>query len=305
VTAREVPDLPDEELLALMESCSNAGRWGDDDELGTLNLLVDDVRRTAAALVTDGHVVPLGRAWPMTGSTVAAHPVVHRMLHTDDGASAIDSLSVTPHDPQITHVDALGHIFFRGRGYNGRREEDVVLPRGLSSLSVAAMRDGIFTRGVLLDICAARSVDYLAADDYVTVEDLEAAEQLSGVRVREGDALVLHVGRAERIADQELTDFPVPRAGVHASVLPWLHERGVSVFLGDCTERLPPEPTAVPLPLHMVGIVAMGLCLVDGALTSELAATCARLGRHEFLFTCTIPDIPGATGFPVAPLCLF
>ena len=305
MTTPRVPALTDDELLALMDACSNAGRWGPDDELGTLNLLTDDVRRNAAQLVTDGHVVPLGRPWPMAGSTVASHPVIHRMLHTDDGTSAIDSLSVTPHDPQITHVDALGHIFFRGRGYNGRAESEVVLPSGLSSLSVGAMREGIFTRGVLLDICAARSVDYLAADDYVTVEDLEVAEKQAGVLVGRGDALVLHVGRAERLADQELTDFPVPRAGIHASVLPWLHERDVAVFLGDCTERLPPEETAVPLPLHQIGIVAMGLCLVDGALTSELAHTCARLGRHEFLFSCTIPEIPRATGFPVAPLCLF
>ena len=305
MTHGAVPQLTDAELLDLMESCSNAGRWGDDDELGTLNLLTPEGRRSAAALVTDGHVVPLGRPWPMSGSTVAAHPVVHRMLHTTDGTSAIDVLSVTPHDPQLTHVDALGHIFFHGRGYNGRAEHDVVLAGGLSSLSVATMRAGVFTRGVLLDICAARSVPYLAADDYVTVADLESAEEQAGVSVRSGDAIVLHVGRAERLDDQELRDHPVPRAGIHASALPWLHDRDVAVFLGDCTERLPPEQSSVPLPLHQIGIVAMGLCLIDGALTSELAATCARLGRYEFLLSCTIPEVPGATGFPVQPLCLF
>jgi kynurenine formamidase len=236
---------------------------------------------------------------------VSAHPVVHRMLQSPDDTAAIDSVSLTPHDPQMTHIDALGHVFLNGRAYNGRRREDTLGTGGLSSLSVAAMRDGIFCRGVLLDVAAARGVAYLGADEFVTVEDLEAAEQRGNVRVGPSDALVVHVGRAERVSVEQVPDRPAPRAGLHATVLPWLRDRDIAIFLGDCTERLPPEPSAIPLPLHQIGIVAMGLCLIDGALTSQLMATCARLARREFLFCCTVPEFPGATGFPVNPMCVF
>lgn len=298
-------DLSDAELEALFQRCSNQGRWGGDDEHGTLNLIDETARRRAAALVREGAAVSLGRPLPVTGSTVAPHPVVLRLLEPPSDRTAIDSVAVTPHDPQLTHIDALGHAFHDGRGYNGLPRGEVVGPTALNRLSVAAARDGIFCRGVLLDVAGARGVPYLAADEYVTVADLEAAEERGNVRLGPSDALVVHVGRAERLRAQQLPDLPSPRAGVHASVLPWLHDRDISVFLGDCTERLPPLPTAVPLPLHQVGIVAMGLWLIDAALTSELVATCERLRRYEFLFCCTVPELPGATGFPVNPACLF
>jgi hypothetical protein len=295
----------DAALQEMFERCSNRGRWGEDDELGTLNLIDEAARKRAAALVREGCVVCLGRPLPVAGSSVSMHPVVHRMLQPTDDVSAIDSVSLTPHDPQMTHIDALGHVFCQGRAYNGRRREDVLGTGALRSLSVSAMRDGIFCRGVLLDVAAARGVAYLGADEYVTIEDLEAAERRGQVRAGSSDALVVHVGRAERVRAEQAPDVPAPRAGLHATVLPWLRERDISVFLGDCTERLPPEPSAIPLPLHQIGIVAMGLCLIDGALTSELVATCARLGRQEFLFSCTVPELPGGTGFPVNPVCVF
>jgi kynurenine formamidase len=297
--------LTDAELQEMFERCSNSGRWGDDDQLGTLNLIDETARRRAAALVREGSVVSLGRPLPVAGSTVSAHPVVHRMLQPPDDTAAIDSVSLTPHDPQMTHLDALGHVFLGGRAYNGRRREDTLGAGGLSSLSVAAMRDGMFCRGVLLDVAAARGVAYLGADEFVTVDDLEAAEQQGNVRVGPSDALVVHVGRAERVRAEQVPDLPAPRAGLHATVLPWLRDRDIAIFLGDCTERLPPEPSVIPLPLHQIGIVAMGLCLIDGALTSHLVATCARLARREFLFCCTVPELPGATGFPVNPICVF
>jgi hypothetical protein len=299
-----LPALSDDER-AVLERCSNRGRWGADDELGTLNLIDGEVRRRAAGLVRDGTVVRLGRPLPVDGSTVARHPVVHRMLLPPNHDTAIDSVTVTGHDPQITHVDALGHTFLAGRAYNGRRRSDVLGPGGLSALSIASLRDGVFCRGVLLDVAAARGVDHLPADAYVTAADLDEAERRSGTTVGPGDAVVVHVGRAERLLADDVPDVPVPRAGLHLDALPWLRERDVAVFLGDCTERLPPEEVAIPLPLHQIASVVMGLCMIDGALTSELVHTCRALDRSEFLLCCTIPEIPGATGFPVNPICLF
>ena len=299
------PDLSDAQLEDLFQRCSNQGRWGDNDERGTLNLIDEAVRRRAAALVREGVAVSLGRPLPVAGSTIAPHPVVLRLLEPPGDSTAIDTVALSSHDPQLTHIDTLGHAFYKGRGYNGLPRGEVVGPTALKLFSVAAARDGFFCRGVLLDVAGARGVSYLAADEYVTVADLEAAEQRGKVRLGPSDALVVHVGRAERLNAEHLPDLPAPRAGVHASVLPWLRNRDISVFLGDCTERLPPLPTALPLPLHQIGIAAMGLWLIDAALTSDLLATCERFGRYEFLFCCTVPELPGATGFPVNPVCLF
>jgi hypothetical protein len=304
-TGSEPPALSDADRLAIMARCSNQGRWGADDQLGTLNLITDEVRRRAVATVRHGATVSLGRPLPVGGSTVAAHPVVHQMLAAANDAAALDSVLITNHDPQLTHVDALGHTYLDGQAYNGRDRASVWSPTGLNALSVASLRGGIVGRGVLLDIAAARGVDYLAADQYVMPADLDAAARHAGVTVGAGDVVVVHVGRAERLRAENLTDFPVPRAGLHISAVPWLHAHDVAVFLGDCTERLPAEPPPLPLPLHQIGSVAMGLCLIDGALTSELVATCARLGSYEFLFCCTIPELPGGTGFAVNPVCVF
>jgi hypothetical protein len=299
------PDLSDAQLEELFQRCSNQGRWGDNDERGTLNLIDEAARRRAAALVREGVAVSLGRPLPVAGSTIAPHPVVLRLLEPPGDSTAIDSVALSSHDPQLTHIDTLGHAFYKGCGYNGLPRGEVVGPTALKLFSVAAARDGFFCRGVLLDVAGARGVPYLAADEYVTVADLEAAEQRGKVRLGPSDALVVHVGRAERLNAEHLSDLPAPRAGVHATVLPWLRNRDISVFLGDCTERLPPLPTALPLPLHQIGIAAMGLWLIDAALTSDLLATCERFGRYEFLFCCTVPELPGATGFPVNPVCLF
>lgn len=304
MTANDTAPPTPQQLDSIFDSCSNRGRWGDDDELGTLNLIDATARRRAAALVQEGTVVRLGRPLPMAGSTVATHPVVHRML-AGPADAALDTLDITTHDPQITHLDALGHTYLRGTTYNHRRQAEVQTATGLTTLSVATMRDGIFTRGVLLDIAAARGVDHLAADAYVTAADLDAAERSAGVTVSAGDAVIVHVGRAERLAAESLTDFPVPRAGLHADAMPWLRDRDVAVFLGDCTERLPGEAAPIALPLHQIGAVSMGLCLIDGALTSQLVLACRAAGRYEFLFCCTVPEVIGATGFAVNPICLF
>ncbi len=290
---------------AIFDACSNAGRWGPDDELGTLNLVDPAARLRGIAAVRSGIVVPLGRPLPMGGSTVATHPVVHRMLLPRDDVSAIDTVDVTPHDPQITHIDALGHTYLDGTAYNGRRQADVLTPQGLSALSVASQRDGILSRGVLLDVAAARGGPYLGADQYVHADDLERARERAGIQLEPGDAVVVHVGRAERLAAEGRPDTPAPRAGLHIDALPWLRRHDVSVFLGDCTERLPADDGPIPLPLHQIGSVAMGLCLIDGALTSELVATAGRLGRADFLLCCTVPELPGATGFPVNPVAVF
>jgi hypothetical protein len=234
-------DLSDVELEELFERCSNLGRWGDDDERGTLNLIDEAVRRRAAALVCEGVALSLGRPMPVAGSTIAPHPVVVQLLEPPGDRTAIDTVAVTSHDSQLTHIDTLGHAFYKGSGYNGVSRSEVVGPTALKRYSVAAARDGFFCRGVLLDVAGARGVPYLAADEYVTIADLETAERRGNVRVGPSDALVVHTGRAERLIAERLPDLPVPRAGLHASVLPWLHDRCSWATAPNGSRRCPPQ----------------------------------------------------------------
>lgn len=297
--------MTEDELAGLFERCSNRGRWGADDELGTLNYITDEKRRAAAALVRTGRAVSIGRDMSTVPDRVNTDPVRHRMLYDQDPpVSALDSFELSTHGFALTHLDAITHVFWHGDAYNGQRAADLLSPAGLRSGSVYAQRNGIVTRGVLLDVAAARGVPYLAAGDMVTAGDLTAAEKHAGVRVESGDAVFVHIGLERREADQG-TEDPADRAGLGADCLPWLHEREVAVYSGDCVERIPYPSTAVPLPLHQIGLVAMGLVLLDCPRLADLVAACEDTGRHEFLLTAAPLRLPGATGSPVNPLCLF
>jgi kynurenine formamidase len=295
----------EDELTGLFERCSNRGRWGADDELGTLNYITNEKRLAAAALVRIGRTVSIGRDMSTVADRVNTDPVRHRMLYDQDPpVSAVDSIELSTHGFALTHLDAITHVFWHGQAYNGQRAAEVLSTAGLRSGSVYAQRNGIVTRGVLLDVAAARGVPYLAPGETVTAVDLTAAEEHAGVRVERGDAVLVHVGLERREADQGLED-PAARAGLDADCLPWLHDREIAVYSGDCVERIPYPSKAVPLPLHQIGLVAMGLVLLDCPRMSELVATCSDTGRHEFLLAVAPLRLRGATGSPVNPLCVF
>jgi kynurenine formamidase len=300
------PVVDDEELLAIFESCRNWGRWGDDDELGTLNYITDEKRRSAAALVTEGTVVSLAQELSKHETASNPRPIVHHMAYEAHAPhAAIDFFGMVPHGFSMTHLDAIGHCFHDGYLYNGRRAEDAVRKgSGLEWCSILAQREGFFSRGVLLDVAAARGVDWLQPGDYVTADDLEAAEKLHGLRVETGDVLFVRVGLDARESAEGPEDRSL-RAGLDGGAVRWLHEREVAVYSGDCIERMPYPSTRVPVPLHMIGLVAMGLILLDAPDLRELVARCRELDRYEFLVTAAPITIPNATGSPVNPLAIF
>jgi kynurenine formamidase len=299
-------DLTDEEIVALFKQCSNTGRWGGDDELGTLNHITDDKRRQAAALVRHGRTVSIGRDMSTVVDRLNTDPVRHRMLYDQQPTvSALDSIELATHGFALTHLDAITHVFWRGNAYNGQKATDLLSSGGLRSGSVYAQRAGIATRGVLLDVAGARGVAYLTPEDTVTAADLSAAEEFGGVPVETGDCVFVHVGLERRERVEGGVEDPTHRAGLHANCLPWLHQREVAVYSGDCVERIPYPSSAVPLPLHQIGLVAMGLVLLDCPRLEDLVATCAELATHEFMIIVAPLRLRGATGSPVNPLCLF
>ena len=297
------------EILSWFEGLSNWGRWGDDDELGTLNLVTPAVRRRAAQLVTDGV------------SVSCAHEVVSGVHNIESELTAvpiapgtrmgfaleqITALSV--HGYVMTHLDALSHIFWDGRMYNGR-SADVLAQGGANALPISVARHGVITRGVLLDVAAAQGVDWLEPGRGVFPDDLEAAEARQGVRVEPGDAVLLRTGftRYRRtMGSSPPAEIGAVHPGWHAATLPWLRARDVAIIGCDsATDVMPSGYREVVMPVHTVGIVAMGLWLIDNCDLEELAAAAAARGRWEFHLSICPLVLAGLTSSPVNPIATF
>src|SRR4029077_9499950 len=291
------------EVLQLFDDCSNKGRWGEDDELGTLNYITPGQALSALRSVRVGATVSLGKDLRVRDS--AQSPPSAALLMADprqDPNAALDTLTVVQHGFEVTHVDAVGHSFYMGRQYNGRRADANVGPNGIHHGSIYALAGGVVTRGVLLDVARAKGVPHLEPGTGLSVADVESAERLAGVRVAQGDAVFVRSGLDLQPDTNRQTDT---RTGVLPDVVRWLHERRVAIYSGDCIERIPSGYPSVPMPLHQVGLVAMGLCMLDSTDMEVLAGACSRFGRHDFAMVLAPLRIPGGTGSPVNPLALF
>ncbi len=298
-------DLTDAELEAMFRRCSNAGKWGADDELGTLNYITPAKRIAAAQLVKTGEVVSVGRDLTTRQTKTNGQPVVHVMMFSDaNSPSCGDYFTIAPHGMVVTHMDALCHFSWKDQFYNGRKRSETLTASGAKWGSIYAQRQGIFTRGVLLDVAAARGVSWYKPDEYVTVADFEAAEKRQRLRVESGDAIFVRTGM-ERM-ETELGEQDVyPRAGLHAECVEWMHNRQVSVYGGDCIEKLPYPSESFTSAVHMIVLASMGLPILDWPSLTELARTCERLGRWDYLLTTAPLRLPGGTASPINPLCIF
>jgi kynurenine formamidase len=281
----------------------NWGRWGEEDELGTLNLITGAVRARAAAEVHSGRFVSLGlpvRPAPVISGPFAPaagdlSPVRQLMVYTGVPAAA-DLITVTSHHPRMTHLDALSHKLIGDQVYPGRPAAECVSPAGVSHGSTTPFAAGIVTRGVLLDLAAEGP---LPSGYGVTGDDFDAAEERAGVRLEPGDALVVRLGWSM------VPDPARPMPGITVDAVRWMHRRDVSLYAGDTGDAHPALDPAFPDPLHELGLGRLGMPLIDGADVAELAAVCAELRRASFMLTVAPPRIHGLTGIPVNPLAVF
>lgn len=288
-----------------LREASNLGRWGDHDELGTLNLITAAKRLSALALPTHGTVIPLGRPLATRGSRQVPPSAVHVMTTLGpDEISSQDLVLLSPHGFEMTHLDALGHSRLDGRAYGNRSVTDVVTAAGLLHGGIEHAGDGIVTRGVLLDVAAAAGVDHVERGTGISADDLDRAERLAGVSVEVGDAVFVRSGLGLRVT-RGGEDTPDLREGMLSDAVLWLHARDVALYAGDCIERLPSDIDGIPQPLHQVGMALMGLWILDCPDVEALAAACAHFGRSDFLAVIAPLRIPGGTASAVNPLAIF
>jgi kynurenine formamidase len=290
------------EFDQMFNQVKNWGRWGADDQLGAANLITDAKRKQALALAKSGLVVSL--AHPPLKEAAPDNP--NPFKHTMNRGLSTDTYSVSYHGYAHSHIDALCHILYKDQTYNGHARADVLSEQGCKQLGVENLKNGVVTRGVLIDIPRLKGVKWLEPGTPVFIEDIEAWEKQAGIKVESGDAIFLRTGRWARRA--ELGPWAVGRneAGYHASVAPWLKARGVA-FLGsdDAQDVIPSLVEGINLPVHTLAITALGVDILDNQDLEAVAETAARLKRWEFLLTVAPVPVTGGTGFPANALAIF
>jgi kynurenine formamidase len=304
------------EMKRVFDQVSNWGRWGADDERGTLNYLTPAHVAAAAKLATRGRQVSCARNFPVVPGLENPTPALHHMvIGGDDPCAAgvpglecsLDFIGIAYHGLASSHIDALCHVFVEGKMYNGFPAQDV-RSTGARRNSIMAARDGIAGRGVLLDIPRLRGTDFVPPDKPVTAAELDAAEKVQGVRVGEGDILLISVGRDALRAHAPLTsERPYFLGGLDPDCVPWLHARKIAVLGSDAVHDPQPSPRPIedwPIPIHMCGLVAMGLHLLDNLYFVDLEKICAELSCWEFFFTVAPLRIEKGTGSPVNPIAI-
>jgi kynurenine formamidase len=300
------------DVQQIFEQVKNWGRWGADDQIGALNYITPAVRTAAAATVRDGVAVSCALPLNITPSDENTSPVLHYMVRGGDienATGSADFFAIATHGMAHTHIDALCHIFHEGKMYNGRPAQQVTSAGALAN-AITSGENGIVSRGVLLDVAAAKGVDFLEPGDAIAPQDLEAAEAQGGVTVREGDILLVRTGRHLRRQRVGHWNGRETLAGLHVTCMPWLHERRVAVLGCDGISDVMPSRVEgrgrlAGLPVHVCTIVAMGVHLIDNAQLEELARACAERRRYEFLLTLAPLRLERGTGCPINPIALF
>jgi len=284
-----------------MTELSNWGRWGRGDQLGALNLITPAKRVEAAKLVKTGVSVSLAHNYSVNPDLGLPPPFDQEisMLSTP-GEYVMERVSFSYHGGIHSHLDALCHVLWQGEMYNGFSKSDVN-EDGCQKLGIANVKQGILTRGILMDIPRLKGVDYLPPGTAVYIEDLEAWEEQTGVRVSSGDVIFVRTGRWATPGSAGSGS-----AGLHASVAPWLRERDVAIVGGDyANDAIPSGVQGVFLPIHQLTIVAMGVRLFDNLDLEALAEEAVRQGRWEFMLSASPIPVEGGVGSPMNPIATF
>ncbi|MER5210118.1 cyclase family protein [Streptomyces sp. NPDC002838] len=302
------------EFHDIAKRVNNWGRWGADDEIGTLNLITDEVVREAAACVRSGRRVPLALPLRQDGVQTGMMPgrvnPLHAMVQINQeifgpGTVACSDDAVTMGLQAATHWDALTHVSHSGRLYNGR-PADSITPHGGAEFSGIDKARHVVSRGVLLDVARAHGKDRLDGSHAVTPEDLEAAEELAGTRVRAGDIVLVRTGQIQVYLAGDKHAYGYPSPGLSIRTPEWFHARDVAAVANDTLtfEIFPPEIEDLWLPVHALDLVEMGMLQGQNWNLEELSTACGQEGRYTFLLSAMPEPFVGATGTPVAPVAL-
>jgi kynurenine formamidase len=306
--------LPDD-VKELAARVRNWGRWGDDDELGTINLITDDVVKAAAKEIKTGKRFALGIAMdehgPQTGIIPGRDNPVREMIMVDTPLTG-DPSDFTTSDDKVTmgiqaatHWDALAHVSYEGKLYNGVSSSSAITAAGASKMGIDKITT-LVSRGVLLDVARAKGVDRLEGGYPITGDDLDAAAALGKVDVRAGDIIMVRTGQMQLFFDGDREAYGSPCSGPSLQTVEWFHSHDVAAVATDniVFEVFPCEREDAMLPVHLLHLVDMGMTQGQNWNFEELAADCADDGRYTCFLDASPMPFTGAVGSPVNPVAI-
>ena len=292
------------EIEGWKKSLSNWGRWGANDQLGAENLITPAKRIAAAKLVRDGVSVSLSRDFDTDKTIENPSPAEHRMI-----ALGMDEIAIRFHGFAHSHMDSLSHVSENGVFYNGYKPdpETVKSENGHSKNSIINEKNGVFTRGILIDIPRLKGVEYLEPGTRIYPSDIEAFEKMANIKVGPGDALLIYIGRWVRRDKVGPWEIQKQAPGLDASVIPWLKARDVAFLGGEASQDAAPgiEEQGTLQPVHNFSLVYLGVHIFDALDLSAVAREAAARKRWEFLLTVAPLAVKGGTGSPVNPIATF
>jgi kynurenine formamidase len=293
-----------------MRELSNWGRWGKEDERGTLNLLTPETRKQALSAAKEGFSVSLSHNYLEQKADDVMSPFVREMVYINPPGPYVqfagDRFTVEYHGFAHSHMDALCHDSYEGKIYNGFPGTTVTKEAGCTREGITNFKQGVVARGLLIDIPRLRGVQYLEPSTPIYVEDIEAWEKQARIKAGPGDVLLVRTGRWARRAEKGAWAVDMMAPGLHASVLPWLRQRDIAILGSDAvSDALPSGVEGVIQPVHQFTLVALGMPLFDNLDLEAVAEEAAKRGRWEFLLTAAPLAVEHGTGSPLNPLAIF
>jgi kynurenine formamidase len=300
------------EVKELAARVRNWGRWGDDDEIGTLNLLTADVVTAAAGEIKAGRRlalgIPMDDRGPQTGAIPGRDNPTHEMIMVDTPLTG-DASDFTTSDDKVsmglqaaTHWDALAHVSYEGQLYNGV-PSSVITAAGAARMGIDKVRT-LVGRGVLLDVPAAKGVDRLDGGYALTAADLDAACEHGRVDVRPGDVVLIRTGQMRWFHEGDRERYGTPASGPSLQTVEWFRRHDVAAVATDniTFEVYPSEREDALLPVHLLHLVDMGMTQGQNWDLEALAADCADDGRYSFFLDASPLPFTAAVGSPVNPV---
>jgi kynurenine formamidase len=304
-----------QEFHDLAKRVNNWGRWGADDEIGTINLITPDVRRRAAGCVKQGKSFSL--ALPLSeseGIQIGLLPgrvnpvramVQINSAYTGDPADFCTSDDMVVMGLQCaTHWDGLGHVSYDNRLYNGY-PASTITAAGAAKCGIHKIST-LVGRGVLLDVARSRGCERLPAGYAITADDLDAACEFGRVEVLPGDIVLVRTGQMEFLAGRDKMAYSAQTSGLSITTVEWFRSHDVAAAATDTMtfEVWPCERDDMLLPVHLLHLVEMGMTQGQNFVLDALAADCAEDGRYDFLLEASPLPFTNAVGSPVNPVAL-
>ena len=310
-----------EQFLEISSQVRNWGRWGPDDQLGTLNLITPEVVLAARDCIRQGRTIPLAVELQHDGIQVGFVPgrdnptmTLHAINEGMDPDGGPDSFHTSDDHVSFglqagTHWDGLCHVSYSGMVYNGYDASGITTDEGATQCGIEHLQS-VCTRGVLLDVARAKGVDLLECPYAITADDLDAAAEIGGVEVRSGDIVLVRTGRMSLYHSGGGMAYCLgpsqdgSNAGLSLATVQWLHAHDVAAVANDTLafEVYPSE--ADTLAVHMLHLVDMGLTQGQNWDLEALSEDCAADGVYEFFLTATPEPFVGGVGSPVAPVAI-